>query len=200
MWRSRGRLNSNELLKVLTFASTTLTVTYSIYLLIVVTQPLYVVVGVIEGYVALSHYSLTYYGRQLQVDSLHNVSTLTIPLYCLSIYLLTSGLLTVYCSVRRRDLTLPVKLMFGGGLSTATLSGNLVGLIHRVVLIELPRLGVSLNIVSSAGRVYLGSSAVQAIRPMNLLTSPLTIALLTVVYVMVSGLTYICRVRLKEGL
>ncbi|MEM2020888.1 MAG: hypothetical protein QXP80_01510, partial [Zestosphaera sp.] len=191
MWKNRGKLNSDELLRILTIVSTTLTVTYGIYLLVVITQPLYVVVGVIEGYVALSHYDLKYYGRQLLIDSLHNVSTLTIPLYCLSIYLLTSGLLTVYRYVRHRDLTLSVRLMFGGGLSTATLSGYLAGLIYRVVMVELPRLEVSLNTVSSAGRVYLGSSAVQAVQPMNLLTSTITITLLTVVYIIVSGLTYI---------
>ncbi|MEO3994039.1 MAG: hypothetical protein QN229_07035 [Desulfurococcaceae archaeon TW002] len=168
---------------------------FIIYLTI---TPLYVVEGVIEGYIALTRYELTFYGTPVRLDALLSVSYLSISLLILSAYLVVVGSLTLYLFFRGKNINMSVRWLFGGGLSTLASSGLVLALINRVVSTIATQLKLNLNHATSAGILYLGTSSIYTTYPAEYLLSPLVVLIVTQVYVVLATITYLHMMMIEE--
>ncbi len=179
-----------------------LTSAYSVFLglfmIYLVVTPLYVVEGVIKGYIALIHHELTLYGTPVVLDALSGVSFLSISLLILSIYLILTGILTLYLFFSGRDFSVGVRWLFGGGLSALTFSGLFLALVSRVLSRILSQLSLSFDQVTSAGTLYLGSSKISETYPAGYFLSPLVVLIVILVYVFFAAVTYLYVMMLSE--
>lgn len=169
---------------------------FTIYLAI---TPVYVVEGVIEGYVALTHHELMFYGTPVRCDSLFSVSFSSLPVLMLSTYLIFAGALTLYLFFSGRNFNVGVRWLFSGALSILAFSGLFLALIIKVLSAVVTQLSINLNQVTSAGVLYLGASKVSAVYPAGYLLSPLTVLVMTQTYVILAVATYIHMIVVDEN-
>lgn len=168
---------------------------YSIFLglfkIYLATTPIYIVEGVIKGYIALTHHELTFYDTPAVYDSLFSVNLLSLSILILSSYLILVGSLTLYLLLSGRNFNVGVRWLFGGALSSLAFSGLTLALTNRVMPAIASQLSINLNQVTSAGILYLGSSRIYVVYPAGYLLSPLIIFVVTQAYVVLVTITYL---------
>jgi hypothetical protein len=179
----------------------TLTPTYSIflgiYLIYLVATPVYVVDGVVKGYVAMTHHELLFYGASVRYDTFLSLSFLSLSILVLGMYLVFAGASTHYLFFSGRDFSTGVKWLFGGALSTLASLGLTSALISKLAATT-ALLSMNLNQVTSAGILYLGTSRVFPIYPACYLLSPLVLIPATLTYVILATATYLHEVMVEE--
>lgn len=94
-----------------------------------------------------------------------------IPVLILSTYLILTGIATLYLFFRGKDVNIGIKWLFGSSL-LLTSSGLIYAVINKVIMITATSLNLSLDHVTSAGTLYLGSSRVSPAYPTGYLISP----------------------------
>ncbi len=169
-----------------------------IFMIYLAVTPAYVVDGVIKGYVALTHSEIFFYGTPVRLDTLSSASLFFIPVLILSTYLILAGIATLYLFFRGKDVSIGIKWLFGGALSTLTSSGLVYAVINKVIMITAASLNLSLDHVTSAGTLYLGSSRVSPAYPTGYLISPPVIFLVTLTYVILAVVTYLHMALIEE--
>lgn len=195
---SREELILVKRLRKLVILTSIYSVFLGLFIIYLAITPLYVVEGVVEGYIALTRYELTFYGTPVRCDALLSVSYLSISLLILSVYLVFAGVLTLYLFFRRKDLIVGVRWLFGGALSALASSGLVIALINRVVSTIVTQLKLDLNHVTSAGILYLGTSSISTTYPAGYLSSPLVVLIVTLVYVVLAAITYLQMMIIEE--
>jgi uncharacterized membrane protein len=168
---------------------------YGLYLLLVLFLPIYTVDGIITGYVCLLHYDLNYYRKPIRLDSLSAVSLLSIPLLAYSLFSILVGLLFLYDYLKKNDVCISVRRIFGNALAGTAMSGLLYGLLNVVLPVEVGQLNINLNTVTSAGYVYLGSSSVRISPLSSIFTSNLVFLGFAAFFLFVSSLAYVIFIK-----
>lgn len=175
---------------------------YSVFLgfltIYLAVTPLYMVDGVIKGYVALTHHELVFYDTPIRCDALFSTSLLFLPVLILSTYIMFAGMLTLYLFLSGRNFDVGVRWLFSGALSLIAFSGLVLALINRVLSTIATQLNLNLNQVSSAGILYLGTSRISVVYPTGYLLSPLTIFAVIQAYVALITATYLHMVLINE--
>lgn len=196
-------LNKEELILVkrlrkLVVVSSAYSIFLGFFIIYLATTPVYVVEGVIRGYVTLTHHELTFYGTPVRCDALFSASFLSISLLILSTYLMFAGALTLYLFFSGRNFNVGVRWLFSGALSSLAFSGLALALINRVISAIASQLSLNLNQVTSAGVLYLGSSKIYVVHPAGYLLSPLIIFAVTQAYVVLATATYLHMMMIDE--
>jgi len=167
------------------------------YITYLITAPIYLVDGVIKGYVALTHHELVFYGTPVRHDALVSASFLSLSILALNTYLVFAGVLTLYLFFSGKNFNVGVKWLFGGALTLLAFSGLLLAII-RIVSAAATQLSLNLNQVTSAGALYLGTSNVYTVYPTGYLLSPLMILVVTQAYVVLVTATYLHMALIDE--
>lgn len=179
-----------------------ITSTYSIFLGVFIVYlnviPVYVIEGVIKGYITLTRYELTYYDTPVRLDVLFSVNFLTISMFILSTYLILTGILTLYLFFSAKDFNTGIRLLFSGALSLIAYSGLFIALTNKVLPTAAAQLNLNFNQVTSAGTLYLGESRVYETYLASYLLSPLTVFIVIQTYVFLATATYTHMVLIDE--
>lgn len=184
-------------LRKLTILTSAYSVFLGVFMIYLVATPVYLVEGVVRGYVALTRYELLFYDTPLRCDTFTSVSLLTIPILILSVFLIFTGALTLYLFFNNRDFHTGIRLMLGGALSSQAFLGYIFALV-KVVSTAIASLNINLNQVTSAGILYLGISRVSLTYPAGYLLSPLTLLPAILTYVFLASATYLHETLIEE--
>ena len=140
---------------------------HALYILVCVSQPLYLLSGVAEGAVAISWYSLEYYGEPARIPSLDAAGLLAIPLVVLAVYEAASSALGSLAGPRGE-----VELLLGGALAALAEAPLLAGL---PVVLAVEVRGISRNNVfeTSAGLADFGRTRVEETWVLRNLLNPM---------------------------
>jgi len=149
------------------------------WLLLMLILPLYHIEGPVEGLVSFAYYGLEYYGVPLYVYELDVVRSFSAPTAVYAAYEAFSGLYLLKAVRRRKDVELPLRLCFSGGLAGVVVGGIILGLYAYYFSRALSSLAVSLSHSTTAGLIILGSSTVRPTWYTPLLANPLAILFLS---------------------
>lgn len=184
-------------LRKLVVLTSAFSVLLGIFMTYLVATPIYLVDGVVEGYVALTHHELIFYGTPVTYDALSSTGFLSLSILMLNVYLVFAGVSTLYLFFSGKNFNVGVKWLFGGALTLLAFSGLLIALIRLVSTIA-AQLNIDLSQVTSAGTLYLGASKVFTAYPTGYLLSPLTVFIVTQAYVVLATATYLHMALIDE--
>ncbi len=173
MGESSPVVGEGERYKKVHYVTGLLTLFYGVYMVLALVLPLYRVYGVLDGLVAFSYYRVTYYGAPVTVDELDRTSYMAAPLVLFTVYMVFSGANLLLALLEGEDYTVQLRLCFTGGLVGAVSSAVFLGLYSYFFTRAVSTLSFSLDHVTSAGRLILGSSNVQQFPYTGLLLNPL---------------------------
>lgn len=196
-------MNREELILVkrlrkLVVASSIYSIFLGFFIAYLTTTPVYVIEGVIKGYVTLTRHELTFYNTPVRCDALFSANFLSLSLLIPSTYLIFTGALTLYLFFSGRSFNVGVRWLFSGALSSLAFLGLALALINRVIPAIVSQLSLNLNQVTSAGVLYLGSSKIHVVHPAGYLLSPLIIFAVIQAYVVLATATYLHMVMIDE--
>lgn len=171
-----------------------LTLAYSLYLFTIIFTPKYILNGVISGEIALTYNRLEYYGEKIKFDAFSTINTLIIPAIILSIYQTIISIVAIIKINKGKNVKKEMKLLFSGSLTSISISGLIIGLL-KAVEIEIEKLNIDLNYISSAGRIMFGETIIQITLVTSILMNPLMILMATIIQIVMTTISYL---KLKD--
>jgi len=131
----------------------------------------------------------------MRLNSLSAVSLLSIPLLAYSLFSILVGLLFLYDYLKKNDVCVSIRRIFGSALAGTAMSGLLYGLLNVVLPVEVGQLNINLNTITSAGYVYLGSASVRISPLSSIVTSNLVVLGFAAFFLFASSLAYVIFVK-----
>jgi len=148
-----GRISGGRLTRILG----ALAVLYAVFLIYLLVAPLARFAGVVSGVIALTYYSLTYYGTPVDLASLDAVRVISLLLVAEAAFMLLTGICMITC----RNQRLIRELALSASLIAVMYIPIYIGLL-RIVDVEVASLAVSNTWVMSAGIVDFGHTVTSA--------------------------------------
>jgi len=168
-----------------------LTILYALFLAYLLITPLIRFSGVVSGEISPLHYSLTYYGSSIRLESLDAVRIISLLVLAEVAFLLLSG---VYIVARPGDTRLVRKLVVSALLLSIAYLPILLAIL-RIVEHEAQTLSVSFRYESSAGLVDFGSTEVSK---SWILSNSLAVFIVSIAYIAIAGVCVALIERERE--
>jgi len=185
--------------RVLYIATAIVLAIFGIFLLYLLSIPLYIFRGVVDGYIALSSYSLRYYGERIYLSSLDSVRILSLPLYILSISMILTAIYSSTALALRKDrhIYTASEIMLGISLAHIAITPLVIGML-RIIDSEARGLRTTNIFYTSAGLVNFGSTEMRVNSSVLSYTTPLHIIIYASIIVVLSIATYIAMISIQQ--
>jgi len=185
--------------RILYMATAVVLAIFGIFLLYFLSIPLYLFRGVVDGYIALSSYSLRYYGERIYLSSLDSVRILSLPLYILSIFMILTAIYSSIALVLKKDrhIYTASEIMLGVSLASIAMTPIVIGILG-IIDSEVRGLRITNVFYTSAGLVNFGSTEMKVNSSVLSYTTPLHIIIYASIIVMLSIATYIAIIRIQQ--
>ncbi len=156
------------------------TIFYSLTILLLLIIPLYIVDGVVKGFIAFSFYQLKMGDTRIRMPELEKAISLSAPMILNSLSLLVLGLNSVTYWVYRRHNPLLARLMFP--ISLASIFSTIFSYMTHTVYIGrvVESLAGEYVETNSAGILILGSVTIEASPLVSIMLSPLPLLILSI--------------------
>jgi len=156
------------------------TIFYSLTILLLLIIPLYIVDGVVKGFIAFSFYQLKMGDTRIRMPELEKAISLSAPIILNSLSLLVLGLNSVTYWVYRRHNPLLARLMFPASLASifSTIFSYMTHTVYIGRVVE--SLAGEYVETNSAGILILGSVTIEASPLVSIMLSPLPLLILSI--------------------
>lgn len=156
------------------------TIFYSLTILLLLIIPLYIVDGVVKGFIAFSFYQLKMGDTRIRMPELEKAISLSAPIILNSLSLLVLGLNSVTYWVYRRHNPLLARLMFPASLASifSTIFSYMTHTVYIGRVVE-SLVGEYVE-TNSAGILILGSVTIEASPLVSIMLSPLPLLILSI--------------------
>lgn len=187
----RNTSNSrDEKLNKLTLLSLAIMLLNTIYKLILTLTPKYILIGPLNGFIAIAYSKLEYYGSPIEIDQLKSIATLSIPSITLYTCELIASLTMIMMLCKGREASTIIKLVFGLSLASMLMCGLIIGLTRSLDSIA-QQLIINNNYVSNAGIIKFGETKVETVAIATMLANPTIMIFSETIHMVSSAMTYI---------
>lgn len=175
-----GLTSNKDNLLAYQFITGCFTIFYSLTILLLLIIPLYIVDGVVKGFIAFSFYQLKMGDTRIRMPELEKAISLSAPIILNSLSLLVLGLNSVTYWVYRRHNPLLARLMFPASLASifSTIFSYMTHTVYIGRVVE--SLAGEYVETNSAGILILGSVTIEASPLVSIMLSPLPLLILSI--------------------